>query len=463
MGETNPRKLIVSNVLVALALFTFLIWMVGDGFNFPNAKGQTANLMAGNVGVEYDSGVFNISDVSIKYDDVWGPIMIGLIENTDPVNKIEGVQLSVQMYDSNDHLIGVMKGYPQSSNILPNQKTAFEIQSGDEDIKSVDHVFIEILASDWGTLSYTPPSSYTPPQSLGSNSSDPPYIGIVGLNLTPDFSKHIGLNQTKGVLLTIITKGSPADKSGLRDGSTTIMYNGTDIPIGGDIILKIDNQSVSKMQDITAYIHGQKDVGDNVTLTILRDNATKKVDVTLGEKPSQGPAVFAGKNDTLQKYFSIKKPVEFTSKDGFSFDYPPNWEVKGRENRFNGFSATLENKLANNNFIYFQYLNKSDLSHLEDKTDKIKIDFLSNAIRDNYEGTAFESGADKYIINNKTAPYVIGVVDKCNTLSYCSHYAIMQIFIRLNESGVIGQYIAQQDDFDMFLNQTEKIFQSVRQ
>jgi hypothetical protein len=112
--------------------------------------------MAGNLGVEYDNTVFNIIDVSIKYDDVWGPIMIGLIQNKDAVNKIEGVTLSVQMYDKNNHLIGVMKGYPQSSNILPKQKTAFEIQSGDEDIKNIDHIFIEILATDWGTSSIPP-------------------------------------------------------------------------------------------------------------------------------------------------------------------------------------------------------------------------------------------------------------------------------------------------------------------
>ena len=274
MIKINLRKIILSNLFVVLG--ALLIMIVGATINFPNANGVT--LMAGNLLVEYDSGVFNISDVSIKYDDIWGPTMIGLIQNQDPVNTIEGVALSVQMYDKNNHLIGVMKGYPQSSNILPNQKTAFEIQSGEEDIKNVHHVFIEILASDWGTSSYTPQN-----ENAGNFSTNRPFIGIIGLSLSPDLSKQIGLNQTKGFLLTNITKGSPAEKYGLKAGSKTISYNGSDVIVGGDIILKIDNREVTKNEDISSYIQSQKNIGDNVTLTVLSDNETRELDLILAD------------------------------------------------------------------------------------------------------------------------------------------------------------------------------------
>ncbi len=113
-----------------------------------------------------------------------------------------------------------------------------------------------------------------------------PYIGIIGLSLGPDLSKEIGLNQTKGFLITSITKGSPGDKSGLRAGSTTTTYNGRDVDVGGDIILKIDNREVSKIDDILAYLETEKQVGDKVHLTIQRDNAIRELDLTLGERPS---------------------------------------------------------------------------------------------------------------------------------------------------------------------------------
>jgi len=122
-----------------------------------------------------------------------------------------------------------------------------------------------------------------------------PYIGIVGLSLTPDLSKQIGLNQTKGFLITGITKGSPADKSGLRAGSTTTTINGRDVEVGGDIILKIDNREVSKIDDILAYLESQKHVGDKVHFTILRDNAIKELDLILGDRPS--PAKLDASND----------------------------------------------------------------------------------------------------------------------------------------------------------------------
>jgi len=122
-----------------------------------------------------------------------------------------------------------------------------------------------------------------------------PYIGIVGLSLTPDLSKQIGLNQTKGFLITSITKGSPADKSGLRAGSTTTTYNGRDVDVGGDIILKIDNREVTKIDDILAYLESQKHVGDKVHFTILRDNAIKELDLILGDRPS--PAKLDTSND----------------------------------------------------------------------------------------------------------------------------------------------------------------------
>jgi serine protease Do len=129
-----------------------------------------------------------------------------------------------------------------------------------------------------------------------------PYIGIVGLSLSPDFSKQIGLNETKGFLVTSITKGSPADKSGLRAGSTTTTFNGRDVDVGGDVILKIDNREVSKIDDILSYLEMQKQVGDKVHLTVLRDNAVSELDLILGERPSQDNI------DSSQEDFSNRVP-----------------------------------------------------------------------------------------------------------------------------------------------------------
>ena len=129
-----------------------------------------------------------------------------------------------------------------------------------------------------------------------------PYIGILGLSLTPDLAKQIGLTQTKGFLVTSITKGSPAEKADLRAGTTTKTLNGRDFDVGGDIILKIDNRDVTKIDDILAYLESQKHVGDKIHLTILRDNTIRELDLVLGERPNPD------KNDSSLNDFPNRLP-----------------------------------------------------------------------------------------------------------------------------------------------------------
>jgi hypothetical protein len=208
MNRTNATKLLLSSGLVALvALF---IWMVTSGLDMTTVYGATRTIP-----YTYDRGVFNITDVSVKDDD-YSPSLIGFIENTDPLlNTIKGVSLKIEMFDRNNHLIDVAdSGYSSLMDTFqPHDKSAFKVPIDKNN--ELDHINIQILATDWGT-------SQTYPSALGNLSSNHPYIGATGLPLTPDLSKQIGVNQTKGFLVTSIPKDSPADKSGLRGGSNTI-------------------------------------------------------------------------------------------------------------------------------------------------------------------------------------------------------------------------------------------------
>jgi hypothetical protein len=283
MNRTNARKLILSNGIVAsVALF---IWMVTSGVDVTTVYGATKPIP-----FTYDRGVFNITDLSIKEGD-YSTDIIGFIQNVDPyLNTIKGVSLKLEMYDRNNHLIDVTEsGYSSlPAEFRPQGKYAFKIPIDKNN--DLDHLHIQILAQDWGT-SYIPPPPNENVSAVGSNlsgnySSDRPWIGILGLGLSPDISKQLGLNQTKGFLITSITKGSPAEKYGLKGGSIISTIDGRDVNVGGDIILKIDNQSVSKIEDIMAYV-SQKHAGDNVHLTILRDNVIREPDLILGQLPSQ--------------------------------------------------------------------------------------------------------------------------------------------------------------------------------
>jgi serine protease Do len=121
------------------------------------------------------------------------------------------------------------------------------------------------------------------PSLITTGSYQHPWLGLIGVDITPDIAKALGLSldEAKGFLVIGVNEGSPADKAGLRGGDRVTNVNGREIRLGGDIVLKIDNQDVRKIEDILTYLEGQKHAGDNVQLTILRDGKTQTVNVTL--------------------------------------------------------------------------------------------------------------------------------------------------------------------------------------
>jgi serine protease Do len=125
------------------------------------------------------------------------------------------------------------------------------------------------------------------PSLITAGSFQHPWLGLIGVDITPDIAKALGLSldEAKGFLVIGVNEGSPADKAGIRGGDRVTNVNGREIRLGGDMVLKIDNQDVRKIEDILTYLEGQKHVGDNVQLTILRDGKTQTVNVTLTPRP----------------------------------------------------------------------------------------------------------------------------------------------------------------------------------
>ena len=128
-----------------------------------------------------------------------------------------------------------------------------------------------------------------------------PYLGVVGMDITPQLAKIFGLKESKGFLITDITPGSPAAKSGkLQKGTITSNQRGEIIDSDGDIIVAIDDKEVRKIDDILTYLEREKEVGDTVTLKILKNNQLEDVEIVLGPRVAEESSV-------LQQY--DKKPV----------------------------------------------------------------------------------------------------------------------------------------------------------
>jgi S1-C subfamily serine protease len=116
-----------------------------------------------------------------------------------------------------------------------------------------------------------------------------PYLGISSDNRLPlaDLAGPMGLPVTRGVLITSVVEGTAADRAGLRGGDPddTVEVYGMQIVTGGDIIVAIDGYEINDFNDLIAYLIRETEVGQRITMTIIRDGEELEVPVTLGERP----------------------------------------------------------------------------------------------------------------------------------------------------------------------------------
>ncbi len=112
-----------------------------------------------------------------------------------------------------------------------------------------------------------------------------PWLGISGGTITPAVAESLSLPVQQGVLVESVSSGGPAERAGIRGSSQRIRVGNQLQVSGGDIILEIDGVQVKGFDDLVGYLARQSEVGQRVTLTVLRDGKQQRVEVTLEERP----------------------------------------------------------------------------------------------------------------------------------------------------------------------------------
>jgi 2-alkenal reductase len=113
------------------------------------------------------------------------------------------------------------------------------------------------------------------------------WLGISGGSLTPDLAQGMNLNaDQQGALIIDIVPGGPADQTKLRGSSQALTINGQPFRVGGDVITAIDGQSIDNFEDLVAFLARNTEVGQQVTLSILRDGKTQTTTLELAARPS---------------------------------------------------------------------------------------------------------------------------------------------------------------------------------
>jgi S1-C subfamily serine protease len=112
-----------------------------------------------------------------------------------------------------------------------------------------------------------------------------PWLGAAGTDMTYEIAEAIDTNVTYGWLITEVSTGGPAAKSGLRGGTQRILIAGTWVTIGGDIIIAINGTRITNMDDLSTYLEEHTSPGQTISIVLVRNNETLALSLKLEARP----------------------------------------------------------------------------------------------------------------------------------------------------------------------------------
>ncbi|MEN6581763.1 MAG: trypsin-like peptidase domain-containing protein [Armatimonadota bacterium] len=97
-----------------------------------------------------------------------------------------------------------------------------------------------------------------------------PWIGIAYGEITPEVAQQFNLPAKQGIIVAQVEKGGPAALAGIRRG---------------DIIIEVDGNMVTNGGDLQKIVR-QKNIGDKMQVTALRDGSRRNFVLTIKEMPA---------------------------------------------------------------------------------------------------------------------------------------------------------------------------------
>ena len=123
------------------------------------------------------------------------------------------------------------------------------------------------------------------PQLIAKGRVSHPWLGISGLDITPEAAKTLKLQVAEGILVVQVSPRGPADRAGIKGSARRARVGNTLVSVGGDIIVSVDGRKMSSVDEMTAFLDAERRVGDEVKIDLLRDGRPLTLSVRLGELP----------------------------------------------------------------------------------------------------------------------------------------------------------------------------------
>ncbi len=114
-----------------------------------------------------------------------------------------------------------------------------------------------------------------------------PYLGIEGATLTSSLTEAMDLPAAqRGALVITVVPGGPSAEAGLRGSEREVTVEGFTARVGGDVVTALNGEAVNSMDDLITQLARNGQVGQTITLTILRDGQEQQVELLLRARPA---------------------------------------------------------------------------------------------------------------------------------------------------------------------------------
>jgi S1-C subfamily serine protease len=108
------------------------------------------------------------------------------------------------------------------------------------------------------------------------------YLGVTTYPLSKDLAAAMNLPIERGALVQEVAPGGPASRAGLKAGK---IHTDQGIILGGDIIVEVDGEKVTKPDDVASAISDNQP-GEAVDVKFYRGNDVMTKHVKLGTRPA---------------------------------------------------------------------------------------------------------------------------------------------------------------------------------
>ena len=139
-----------------------------------------------------------------------------------------------------------------------------------------------IILAEWSVVS--PARAQSQGETFGGtnakSAAQTSFLGVAVTDIDPDRVSRLKLNEERGIEVTHVAQGSPADKAGIEPGDVLLSYNGENI---------LGSQQFVRMVQETP-------IGRKVKIQLWRSDKTKSVTAAIGSAPAKPfgiPANFA--------------------------------------------------------------------------------------------------------------------------------------------------------------------------